>query len=84
MPIRGQAALHTEGGSWSEVSRSLVVTLGCCLVAAILVVVEQASDTTPWTAYFATGVLVITTGLVGFAAFRVLGDSGDDDDDDAG
>jgi hypothetical protein len=84
MPIRGQAALHIEGGSWSGVSRSLVVTLGCCLVAAILGVIEQASDTTPWTAYFATAVLVVTTGLVGYAAFRVLGGSDDGDDDDAG
>ena len=83
MPIRGQDALHIGGGSSSEVSRSLLVTLGCCIVAAILAVVEQASDTTPWTAYFATGVLVVTTGLVGYAAFRVLGGPDDDDDDDA-
>ena len=84
MPIRGQDALHIAGGCPDEVSRSLLVTLGCCIVAAILAVVDQASDTTPWTAYFATGVLVVTTALVGFAAFRVLGGSDDDDDDDAG
>jgi hypothetical protein len=84
MSTRGQDALHIGGGSCSEVSRSLVVTLGCCILAGILAVVDQASDTTPWTAYFATTVLVVTTALVGYAAFRVLGDSDDDDDDDAG
>jgi hypothetical protein len=63
------------------VSRSLVITIACCLLAAFLAVVDQASDTTPWTAYFATGVLVVGTGLVGYAAFRVLGSSNDDDDD---
>jgi predicted Na+-dependent transporter len=65
------------------VSRSLTVTLACCLLAAFLAVVDQASDTTPWTAYFATAVLVVATGLVGYAAFRVLGRSDEDDDDDA-
>jgi hypothetical protein len=33
------------------VSRSLVITIACCLLAAFLAVVDQASDTTPWTAY---------------------------------
>jgi hypothetical protein len=83
MPTHGQDALHIAGASSSGVSRSLLVTLGCCLVAAILAVVEQASDTTPWTAYFATGVLVVSTALVAFAAFRVLGGSDDDDDDES-
>ena len=82
MPIRPQAALHTAGGSWRDVSRSLTVTFACCVLAAFLAVIDQASDTTPWTAYFATGVLIVATALVGYAAFRVLGRSDEDDDED--
>jgi hypothetical protein len=83
MPIGAQAALHIAGGSCRDVSRSLTVTLACCLLAAFLAVIDQASDTTPWTAYFATAVLVVATALVGYAAFRVLGRSDGDDDEDA-
>ena len=63
-------------------SRSLVVTLGCCIVAAILAVIDQANDTTLWTALFATAVLVVTTALVGYAAFRALGSDDEDDGDE--
>jgi purine-cytosine permease-like protein len=64
------------------VSRSVLVTLGCCLFAAILAVIDQANDTTLWTAMFAVAVLVVTTALVGFAALRALGRSDDEDDDE--
>jgi hypothetical protein len=64
------------------VSRSVIVTLACCLVAAFLAVIGQASDVTPWTAYFATAVLVVGTGLVGYAIWRVLSESENDDDED--
>ena len=63
-------------------SRSVLVTLGCCLFAAILAVIDQANDTTLWTAMFAVAVLVVTTALVGFATLRTLGQSDDDDDDE--
>ena len=63
-------------------SRSVLVTLGCCLLAAILAVIDQANDTTLWTAMFAVAVLVVTTALVGFAALRTLGASDDEDDDE--
>lgn len=65
-------------------SRSVLVTLACCLLAAFLAVVDQANDTTLWTAMFATAVLVVTTALVGYAAIRTLGRSDDDDDSDDG
>jgi hypothetical protein len=64
------------------VSRSVLVTLGCCLLAAILAVIDQANDTTLWTAMFATAVLVVATALVAFATFRTLGQSDDEDDDE--
>jgi purine-cytosine permease-like protein len=64
------------------VSRSVLVTLGCCLLAAFLAVVDQANDTTLWTAMFAVAVLVVTTVIVGFAALRTLGRSDDEDDGD--
>jgi membrane protein implicated in regulation of membrane protease activity len=64
------------------VSRSFLVTLGCCLVAAILAVIDQANDTTLWTALFATAVLLVTTALVGRAALRMLGRSDEEDDSD--
>ena len=63
-------------------SRSVVITLGCCLLAAFLAVIDQANDTTLWTATFATAVLVVTTALVGYAALRTLGRSDDEDDGD--
>ena len=63
-------------------SRSVLVTLGCCLLAAFLAVVDQANDTTLWTAMFAVAVLVVTTVIVGFAALRTLGRSDDEDDGD--
>jgi hypothetical protein len=63
------------------VSRSLIVTFGCCLCAAVLAVVGQADDPVPWTAYFATAVLVITTALVAIAVLRMLGRSEDDADE---
>jgi purine-cytosine permease-like protein len=66
------------------VSRSVLVTLACCLLAAFLAVIDQANDTTLWTAMFATAVLVVTTALVGYAAIRTLGRSDDDEDDDEG
>ena len=65
-------------------SRSVVVTLACCLVAAFLAVIDQANDTTLWTAMFATAVLVVTTALVAYAAIRALGRSDDEDDGDDG
>ena len=65
-------------------SRSVVVTLACCLVAAFLAVIDQANDTTLWTAMFATAVLVVTTALVAYAAIRALGSSDDEDDGDDG
>lgn len=65
-------------------SRSVLVTLACCLLAAFLAVIDQANDTTLWTAMFATAVLVVTTALVGYAAIRTLGRSDDDDDSDDG
>jgi FtsH-binding integral membrane protein len=73
-----------RGGALGDasVSRSVLVTFGCCLVAAILAVVDQANDMTLWTALFATAVLVVTTGLVGYAALRTLGRSDDEDDGD--
>jgi hypothetical protein len=61
-------------------SRSLVVTLGCCLLAAFLAVVDQAGDTTLWTALFAVAVLLVGTALVGYATLRTLGGSDDEDD----
>ena len=61
----------------------MTVTLACCLLAAFLAVIGQASDVTPWTAYFATAVLVVGTALVGYAVWRVLGQSDEDDDEDA-
>jgi purine-cytosine permease-like protein len=64
------------------VSRSVVITLACCLLAAFLAVIDQANDTTLWTAMFATAVLVVTTAVVGYAAIRTLGRSDDDEDDD--
>ena len=60
----------------------MLVTLGCCLFAAFLAVIDQAHDTTLWTAMFAVAVLVVTTALVGFAALRTLGQSEDEDDDE--
>ena len=63
-------------------SRSVVITLACCLLAAFLAVIDQANDTTLWTAMFATAVLVVTTAVVGYAAIRTLGRSDDDEDDD--
>jgi hypothetical protein len=63
------------------VSRSLIVTFACCLCAAVLAVVGQADDPVPWTAYFATAVLVITTALVAIAVLRMLGRSEDDPDE---
>jgi chromate transport protein ChrA len=66
-----------SGGA--TVSRSVLVTFGCCLVAAFLAVIDQANDTTLWTALFATAVLVVTTALVGHAALRML-DRADDED----
>jgi hypothetical protein len=66
------------------VSRSVLVTLGCCLLAAILAVIAQAGDETLWTALFAVAVLVVTTTLVGYAALRTLGNSDDEDDGGAG
>jgi hypothetical protein len=65
------------------VRRSVIVTLGCCLVAAFLAVIDQANDTTLWTALFATAVLVVTTGLVGYAALRALGSDDEDDGDES-
>jgi cobalamin synthase len=62
------------------VSRPVVVTLGCCLVAAILAVINQAGDTTLWTAVFAVVVLLVATALVGYATLRMLGGSDGDDD----
>ena len=59
----------------------MLVTLGCCLFAAFLAVIDQA-HTTLWTAMFAVAVLVVTTALVGFAALRTLGQSEDEDDDE--
>jgi hypothetical protein len=64
------------------VSPSVIVTLGCCLFAAFLAVVDQANDTTLWTALFAVAVLVVTTALVGFATLRALGGADDEDDRD--
>ena len=63
--------------------RSVIVTLGCCLFAAFLAVIDQANDTTLWTALFATGVLVVTTDLVGYAALRALGSDDEDDGDES-
>ena len=51
-------------------------------IAAILAVIDQANDTTLWTALFATAVLLVTTALVGRAALRMLGRSDDEDDSD--
>jgi hypothetical protein len=64
------------------VSRSLLVTLGCCLFAAVPAVIAQDGDETPWTAAFAAAVLVVATTLVGHAALGALRDSGDGDDED--
>ena len=63
-------------------SRSVLVTLACCLLAAFLAVVDQANDTTLWTALFAVAVLIVSTALVGFATLRALGRSDDEDDDE--
>ena len=62
--------------------RSVIVTLGCCLVAAFLAVIDQANDTTLRTALFATAILVVTTALVGYAALRTLGSDDEDDGDE--
>jgi uncharacterized protein (DUF983 family) len=69
-------------GRDTPVSRSVIVTLGCCLFAAFLAVVDQANDTTLWTALFAVAVLVVTTTLVAVAAIRALGSRDDEDDRD--
>jgi purine-cytosine permease-like protein len=66
------------------VSRPVLVTLGCCLFAAFLAVIDQANDTTLWTALFAVAVLVVTTALVGYATLRALDGSDDEDDRDEG
>jgi membrane protein implicated in regulation of membrane protease activity len=67
------------------VSRSVIVTLGCCLAAAFLAVIDQTGDASWWTALFAVAVLVVATALVGYAVVRAIGDSDDEDDraDDA-
>jgi membrane protein implicated in regulation of membrane protease activity len=62
------------------VSRSVVVTLGCCLLAAFLAVIDQAGDESWWTALFAVAVLVVATALVGYAALRTLGAADEEDD----
>jgi hypothetical protein len=65
-------------------SRSVILTFGCCLCAAVLAVVAQADDPVPWTAYFAVAVLVVTTALVAIATLRALGGSDSEDETEDG
>jgi hypothetical protein len=78
----GSAARAMLGATRPIVSRSVVLTIGCCLCAALLAVAGEADDPVRWTAYFAVAVLAVTTTLVAIATVRTLGADDDEDDRD--